>query len=39
VNPIDANITSADITINSMLVVTDVGNIIQDDYTIAYDIT
>jgi hypothetical protein len=39
VNPIDANTTSADITINSMLVVTDVGNIIQDDYTIAYDIT
>jgi len=31
VNPIDANITSADITINSMLVVTDVGNIIQDE--------
>ena len=35
VNPIDAAATSVDITINSMLVVTDVAgiNIVQDDYT------
>jgi hypothetical protein len=36
VNPIDANVASVDITINSMLVVTDVvdGNIAQADYTV-----
>jgi len=33
VNPIDANAVSVDITINNMLVVTDAGNIIQDDYS------
>jgi hypothetical protein len=38
VNTIDPNATSADITINTMLVVTDAGNIVQDDYTYSLDI-
>jgi hypothetical protein len=33
VNPIDANTDSIDITIDNMFVVTDAGNILQDDYT------
>jgi len=38
VNTIDPNAISADITINTMLVVTDAGNIVQDDYTYSLDI-